>query len=59
MYNVTLKRFRAIIFEVDKVISIIYSEIVFVPLCIQHAILMSEIVTCSLLGSTVFFHIIS
>jgi len=43
----------------DKAISIIYSECVYVPLCVQHAMLMSEIKSFGLSGCTVFFHIIS
>jgi hypothetical protein len=40
-----------------KLISITYSECVFVALCIQHAIRMRYIVICGLPGSTVYFHI--
>jgi len=37
--------------------SITYSECIFVPLGIQHAMLLRHIVICGLPGSTIFFHI--
>ena len=42
-----------------KTISISYSEKMFVALRIQYAIRMCHIVTCGLLSSKIFFHIIS
>jgi hypothetical protein len=40
-----------------KTISITHSKSVFVALDIQHAKLMSHIVTCGLIGSTISLHI--
>ena len=40
-------------------VSVTYSERVFVDLGIHHAMRMRHIVICHLLGSTIFFHIIS
>ena len=54
MYNVTLRRVRAIFVVVEK-----QSGCVSVALGIQHAERMRHIVICSLSGSTVFFHITS
>jgi hypothetical protein len=42
-----------------KVVSITYSEFVFVAFFIQHAMHMSHIVIYGLSGCTTFFHIIS
>jgi len=42
-----------------KVISITYSECVFVALVTQHTVRMRYIVNCGLPRSTIFFHIIS
>jgi len=39
--------------------SITYSGCVFVALGIQHAMHVRHIVICGLLGSTIFFHLIS
>ena len=59
MYNVTQRRVRATIVAVRKVISVTYSECVFLTTDIQHAMRMRLIVICGLPGSTIFFHIVS
>ena len=58
-YNVTLRRARVTNVAMEKVISTIYSECVFVALGIHHAICMRRIFVCGLSGSTIFFHLIS
>ena len=52
-YNVTVRRFRAIIVVV-KTIGITYSEFVFVALVIQRAMRMRRIVICGLPSSKYF-----
>jgi hypothetical protein len=55
--NVILRRLREPTVAVEKKI-ITYSECVYVALVIQHAKHL-HLVTCSLPGSTIFFHITS
>jgi hypothetical protein len=50
-YNVTLRRFSATIIAVEKMLHI-YSECVFIALCIQNATRMRNSVLCSLSGCT-------
>jgi len=59
MHDVTLRRVRVTIVEVEKSVSITYSECVFVALGIQHAARMRHIAICGLPRSTIFSHIIS
>jgi len=58
-YNVTLRRVRATNVAMEKVMSTIYTECVFLALGIKHAMRMRRIFVCGLSGSTVFFHLIS
>jgi len=55
-YNVTRRHIHATIDADRKVISITYSEFVFVDLGIWHTMHMRRIFACGLFGSTVFFH---
>ena len=56
-HYVTLRRFRATTVAVE--ISVTHYKCVFVALGIQHALRVRHFVICGLLGSTIFFHIIS
>ena len=56
MRNAKLRRLRSAIFEVEKTISITYSQIVFVALGIQHEKHVHHTVICGLSGSTLFSH---
>jgi hypothetical protein len=57
-YNVTLKSVCVTIVAVEKQLSIMHSECVFVALSIQHTMFMPHVVICCLPGSNVFSHII-
>jgi len=57
-YNVTLRRIRCNLCFSGRAISITYCEDVFVALGVQHAMRVSNIVFCGVLGSTVFFQIV-
>ena len=56
MSNVIIRRVRATIVAVEKQMSIIYCEYVFVALDIQHSMHMRHTFICGLSGST-FSHI--
>ena len=58
-YNVAMRQVSGTIFPVKKEIRIKCSECVFVALGILHAMRVRHILICVLLGSTIFFHIIS
>jgi hypothetical protein len=53
-YYVTLRLVRATSVAVEKVLSITYSESVFVALGMQRAMLMSHIATCGMPSPTIF-----
>jgi len=54
-----MRRVRATIVAVEKAVSVTYCECVFLALGIQHAMRMHHIAICGLLGSTIFFNLIS
>jgi hypothetical protein len=58
-FDVKLGRVRATIFAVEKLLSITYTECVFVAFGIQRALRLRHIVVCALFTSTILFHIIS
>ena len=59
MYNVTLRCLCGTIVAVEQLEVLHNTECMFVTIGIQHAMCMLQIVNCGLLGSTLFFHIIS
>ena len=58
-YNLTVRRVRATVVVVGKVMIVTHCKCVFVALGIQQAMRMRRIVICGLLRYTTFLHIIS